>query len=58
MGIKDLGYQGNVPNFWDGVPDDILKEHGFSYDEKYIPQYITREKSIQVAEWDEEGNLI
>jgi hypothetical protein len=58
MGVKDLGYQGNVPNFWDGIPDEILQEQGLTYDEKYLPQYITREKSIQVAEWDEEGNLI
>ena len=31
VGINDLG-QGNQPNFWDGVPDEIMKEHGFSYE--------------------------
>lgn len=30
-GIKDIGYKGNVPNVWDGVPSDILKEFGVSY---------------------------
>lgn len=28
MGIADLGYQGNVPNKWDGVPDEVLKQYG------------------------------
>lgn len=33
MGIDDLGYVGNTPNKWDGVPDDVLKQYGLSYDE-------------------------
>lgn len=28
-GIADLGYAGNRPGVWTGVPPDILKEHGF-----------------------------
>jgi len=28
-GIADLGYAGNKPGVWNGVPPDILKEHGF-----------------------------
>lgn len=28
MGIKDLGYVGNTPNKWEGVPIDILKQYG------------------------------
>lgn len=31
IGVKDLGYMGNQPNFWDGVPQDVLDEHGLSY---------------------------
>lgn len=27
MGIKDIGYAGNMPNKWDGVPEDILKQY-------------------------------
>ncbi len=49
---------GNRPNFWDGVPDEVLKKHGLSYDNKYIGKYITQEKSIEVAKWDDNGNLI
>ncbi|MBB2147006.1 gluconate 2-dehydrogenase subunit 3 family protein [Pedobacter sp. LMG 31464] len=28
MGVKDIGYVGNVPNQWPGVPDDVLKQYG------------------------------
>lgn len=30
MGIEDIGYLGNVPNQWDGVPTDVLKKYGFA----------------------------
>lgn len=29
IGVKDIGYEGNKPGEWDGVPADVLKEHGF-----------------------------
>jgi len=32
IGIKDLGYMGNTPNQWDGVPEAVLKQYGLSYD--------------------------
>jgi len=28
MGIKDLGFVGNTPNVWDGVPADVLAQYG------------------------------
>jgi gluconate 2-dehydrogenase gamma chain len=28
MGIEDLGYVGNAPNKWTGVPPDVLKQYG------------------------------
>ena len=28
-GIADIGYAGNRPGVWTGVPPEILKEHGF-----------------------------
>ncbi len=31
MGHKDMGYVGNRPNNWEGVPKDVLKEFGLSY---------------------------
>ena len=26
VGIKELDYRGNMPNIWDGVPQDVLDE--------------------------------
>ena len=40
IGVKDLGYMGNVPNQWQGVPDDVLKHHGFAYTEKELKECI------------------
>lgn len=34
MGIDDLGYVGNQPNQWNGVPDDVLKQYGLAYTDK------------------------
>lgn len=28
MGIEDLGYKGNSPGKWEGVPQDVLKQYG------------------------------
>jgi hypothetical protein len=28
MGIEDLGYLGNAPHKWEGVPADVLKQYG------------------------------
>ena len=28
IGIADIGYQGNVANFWDGVPEEVVKQYG------------------------------
>lgn len=33
MGIKDLGYVGNQPNVWQGVPEDVLKQYGLTGNE-------------------------
>ena len=40
IGVKDLGYMGNVPNMWAGVPDDVLKQYGFAYTEKELKECI------------------
>ena len=32
MGIEDIGYMGNQPNVWDGVPADVLAKYGVGYD--------------------------
>lgn len=31
MGVKDLGYVGNQPNVWDGVPQEVLDKYHLSY---------------------------
>ena len=41
IGVKDLGYMGNVPNQWNGVPDEVLKQHGLAYTEKEIKECIS-----------------
>jgi hypothetical protein len=58
MGIKELGYAGNQPNVWDGVPQEVLDEHGLSYDPEWIARCVDQSKRMDIAEWDEEGNLI
>jgi gluconate 2-dehydrogenase gamma chain len=30
MGTKDLGYAGNAPNRWDGVPADVLRQYNLA----------------------------
>lgn len=58
MGIDDLGYVGNRPNVWDGVPQDVLDKHGLSYDEDWLPKFVDQSKRDIQAEWDEHGNLL
>lgn len=41
MGLKDLGYVGNKPNQWNGVPDDVLKQYGLAYTEKDLRECIS-----------------
>jgi gluconate 2-dehydrogenase gamma chain len=40
MGVKDVGYKGNIPNQWNGVPDDVLKQYGLAYTEKELKECI------------------
>ena len=58
MGIEDLGYQGNRPNVWDGVPEDVLKNHEVAYDEEWLAKCVDQSKRDISAEWDDQGNLI
>ena len=41
IGVTDVGYMGNVPNQWNGVPDDVLKEHNLSYSERELKECIS-----------------
>ena len=38
IGVKDLGYAGNTPNKWNGVPDDVLKQYGLAYSERELKE--------------------
>ena len=58
LGIKDLGYQGNTPNVWDGVPQDVLDQHGVAYDPEWIAKCIDQSTRGDIATWDDEGNLL
>ena len=58
MGIKDLGYKGNTPNVWDGVPEEVLKAHNLKYDKTWLAKCVDQEKRDVMAEWDDKGNLI
>jgi len=57
IGIEDLGYKGNQPNIWDGVPEDVLQQHGIAYEEEWLAKCIDQSKRFDIAEWDDEGNL-
>lgn len=41
IGVKDLGYMGNTPNQWNGVPDDVLKQYGYAYTEKELKECVS-----------------
>jgi gluconate 2-dehydrogenase gamma chain len=36
IGIEDLGYAGNKPNQWDGVPKEVLEQYGLKYDDRTL----------------------
>ena len=57
-GLKELGYSGNSPNVWDGVPDEVLKRHGKSYEPEWLAKCVDQTKRDEVAEWDEDMNLL
>ncbi len=40
IGIKDLGYVGNKPNQWDGVPQDVLDQYSVKYDERTLNESV------------------
>jgi hypothetical protein len=40
MGVKDIGYVGNSPNQWKGVPDDVLAQYKLAYTEKELKECV------------------
>lgn len=41
IGVKDIGYAGNKPNQWNGVPADVLKQYNMAYTEKQLKECIS-----------------
>ena len=41
IGGKDVGYMGNVPNEWNGVPDDVLKQYKLAYTDKELKECVS-----------------
>jgi len=41
IGVKDVGYIGNTPNQWNGVPDDVLKQYNLAYSPKELKECIS-----------------
>jgi hypothetical protein len=58
IGLDDLGYVGNRPNVWEGVPEQVLAKHGLQYEEKYASIYLDPQTRNQIAQWDDQGNLV
>lgn len=44
IGTKDVGYVGNTPNQWNGVPADVLKQYNMAYTEKELKECINYDK--------------
>jgi hypothetical protein len=40
IGVKDVGYMGNQPNQWNGVPEDVLKQYNLAYTEKELKECV------------------
>jgi len=57
-GVKDIGYVGNRPNQWDGVPQEVLDKYGLSYDEKMLKECLKIEDQQKIISWDDQGNII
>jgi hypothetical protein len=45
IGVKDIGYTGNQPTQWNGVPDDVLKQYNVAYTEKELKECVSFDKS-------------
>jgi gluconate 2-dehydrogenase gamma chain len=41
IGMDDIGYVGNRPNQWNGVPDDVLKQYGLAYTERELKESVS-----------------
>lgn len=58
VGFDDLGYVGNIPNVWDGVPQEVLDQYDVDYDPEWLAKCIDQSTREAIAKWDDEGNLL
>lgn len=58
IGFRDIGYVGNTPNVWEGVPQDVMNQYGLSLEEKYLDVYLKAADRTTVATWDDQGKLL
>jgi hypothetical protein len=40
IGVMDIGYIGNTPAQWNGVPEEVLKQYNLSYTEKELKECV------------------
>ncbi len=45
IGYKDVGYVGNRPNQWNGVPAEVLKQYDIAYTEKELKECVSFDKA-------------
>jgi len=41
IGVADMGFKGNAPNQWNGVPEEVLKQYNLAYSEKELNECIS-----------------
>lgn len=41
IGVKDIGFMGNKPNQWNGVPEEVLKQYDLAYTDKQLKECIS-----------------
>lgn len=44
IGVKDLGYAGNKPSQWNGVPADVMQQYNVAYTEKELAECVNFDK--------------
>ncbi len=49
-GIEAIGYKGNTPNVWDGVPQDVLEKHGLAYEADWLAKCVNNSNRMGIAQ--------
>ena len=51
IGVACLGYMGNTPHVWDGVPQEVLDDHDLAYDQKTLEECIDQSTRNEMMDW-------